>query len=79
MTMLTWKHKTARVQEAKGGKNRDKPTTSTNKIARPYNKSQKSIEKEKDSWNELASSTISWLFLARCMLSAFNTSMCDLF
>ena len=49
MTMLTWKHKTARVQEAKGGKNRDKPISSTNKIARPYNKSQKSREKEKDS------------------------------
>ena len=47
--MLTWKHKTVRVQEAKGGKNHDKPTTSTNKIARPYIKSQKSIEKEKDS------------------------------
>jgi hypothetical protein len=41
--------KAARVQEAMGSKKGDEPTTSTNKIAMPYNKGQKSIEKEKDS------------------------------
>jgi|ERR671918_710962 hypothetical protein len=38
-----------RVQEAMGSKKGDEPTTSTNKISMPYNKGQKSIEKEKDS------------------------------
>jgi hypothetical protein len=38
-----------RVQEAMGGKNDDESTTSTNKISIPYNKGQKSIEKEKNS------------------------------
>ena len=41
--------KAGRVQEAIGSKNGDEPTSGTNNIAMPYNKGQKSIEKEKDS------------------------------